>query len=97
MSGSAAQKLGFHAPVFMHVFDLHVKTPEWKHKKLEEKKIPTFLCLMEVEKHIDKEQIKIAAMETDLANKERDLEVTWLKCHPGNREAIAVQETHVNA
>lgn len=39
-------------------------------------KIPTFLCFMEVEKHIDEEQIKIAAMETDLANKERDSEVT---------------------
>lgn len=31
---------------------------------------------MELEKHIDKEQINIAAMETDLANKEWDLEVT---------------------
>lgn len=31
---------------------------------------------MAVEKHIDKEQVKIASMETDLANKERDLEVT---------------------
>lgn len=45
-----------------------------KTQKVGRKKIPTFLCFMEVEKHIDKEQIKIAAMETDLANKERDLE-----------------------
>lgn len=79
MSGSAAQKLGFHPPVFMQVFDVHIKTPEWKHRKFEKKKekIQTFLCLMEVEKHIDKEQIKIGAMETDLADKKWDLEVLW--------------------
>ncbi len=26
---------GFHQPVFMPVFDLCIKTPEWKHRKFE--------------------------------------------------------------
>ncbi len=82
--------LGFHLPAFMRIFDLLIKMPKWRHKKIRKNTKMSQKSFYTYERgkswRINKGYMRISTMETDLVNKWWNFEIMWLKRHSGRRK-----------